>query len=239
VFEICGHITSFGTTLGGLAGELGASVDFAASPVAPVTRPVPPTMSMVSPIGWTVPPGIVIVGPPIRLERLSRGMVDPLGTLVRHTMPAVPFRMPIVPPHTSVKSLSDAVVGPVGAAVAVRIAPVHRAMSPVPPAIAVAPALDKLVHPANAFVGPTMPRVPMADAMVASATSPVQAHMSFVALHASFKRSAAPSVHVLAHPMRSPLPVRPPVGRRAGAMLIIAAERRPTTARPKGEGRVV
>jgi hypothetical protein len=85
-------------------------------------------------------------------------------------------------------------------------------MSPVPLAIAVATALDMLVHPANAFVEPTMPRVPMADAMVASATSPVRAHMSFVALHASFKRSAAPSVHVLAHPMRSPLP-RPAAGR--------------------------
>jgi hypothetical protein len=93
--------------------------------------------------------------------------VDQLGTLVRHTMSAVPFRMPIVPPHTSVKSLSDALVGTVGAAVAVHIAPVLRAMSPVPLAIAVAPALDTLVHPANAFVEPTMPRVPMADAMVA------------------------------------------------------------------------
>jgi hypothetical protein len=51
VFEICGHITSFGTTLGGLAGELGAPGDFAASPVAPSTSPVHPAMSMVSPIG--------------------------------------------------------------------------------------------------------------------------------------------------------------------------------------------
>jgi hypothetical protein len=186
-----------------------------------------------------VPPRIVIVGPPIAFERLSTAMVGQLGTLAGNTMSAVPFRMPIVPPHTSVKSLSDALVGTVGAAVGVRIAPVLRAMSPVPLAIAVATALNTLVHPANAFVEPTMPRAPMADAMVASAMSPVQAHMSFVALHASFKRSAAPSVHVLAHPMRSPLPVRPPVGRRAGAMLIIAAERRPTTARPKGEGRVV
>ena len=159
-----------------------------------------------------VPPGIVIVGPPIRLERLSRGMVDPLGTLVLHTMPAVPFRMPIVLPHTSVKSLSDALVGTVGAAVAVRIAAVLRAMSPVSLAIAVVTALDTLVHPAKAFVESTMKRVPMADAMVASAMSPVHAHMSFVAPHASFKRSAAPSVHVLAHPMRSPLP-RPAAGR--------------------------
>jgi hypothetical protein len=51
VFEICGHITSFGTTLGGLAGELGASVDFAASPVAPSTSAAHPPMSMVCPIG--------------------------------------------------------------------------------------------------------------------------------------------------------------------------------------------
>jgi hypothetical protein len=159
-----------------------------------------------------VPPGIVIVGPPIRLERVSRGIVDQLETLVRHTMSAVPLRMPIVPPHTSVKSLSDALVGTVGAAVAAQYRPVLHAMSPVPLAIALAPALETLVQPANACVEPTMPRVPMADAMVASATSPVHAHMSFVAPHASFKRSAAPSVHVLAHPMRSPLP-RPAAGR--------------------------
>ena len=139
-------------------------------------------------------------------------MVDQLETPVGHTMSAVPFRMPIVPPHTTVKSLSDALVGTVGAAAAVRIAPVLLAMSPVPLAIAVATALETLVHLANTFVEPTMPRVPIADAMVASATSPVHAHMSFVAPHASFKRSAAPPVHVLAHPMRSPLP-RPAAGR--------------------------
>jgi hypothetical protein len=75
-----------------------------------------------------VPPGIVIVGPSIAVERFSRAMVDQLGTLVPHTMSAVPFRVPIAPPHTAVKSLSDAVVGTVGAAVAVRIAPVLRAM---------------------------------------------------------------------------------------------------------------
>jgi hypothetical protein len=139
-------------------------------------------------------------------------MAGELGTLVGHAVSAVPLRMPIASLGTSVKSLSDAVVGTVGAAVAVRITPVLRAMSPVPLAVAVAPALGTLVHPANAFDVPTMPRVPMADAMVASATSPVNAYMSFVAPHASFKQSAAPSVHVLAHPMRSPLP-RPAAGR--------------------------
>jgi hypothetical protein len=51
VFENCGHIASFVTALGELAGELGASIDFAASPVAPPTPPVTSTMSMVSPIG--------------------------------------------------------------------------------------------------------------------------------------------------------------------------------------------
>lgn len=51
VFENCGHITFFVTALGEIAGELGASVDFAASPVAPPTPPVLPTMSMVPPIG--------------------------------------------------------------------------------------------------------------------------------------------------------------------------------------------
>jgi alcohol dehydrogenase class IV len=59
-------------------------------------------------------------------------------------------------------------------------------MSPVPLAIAVATALDTLVHQANAFVEPTMPRVPMADPMVASATSPVHAHMSSVARGTGF-----------------------------------------------------
>jgi hypothetical protein len=174
-----------------------------------------------------VPQRIVIVGPPIAVERLSRAMVGQLGTLVRHTMSAVPFRMPIVPPHTSVKSLSDALVGTVGAAAAVRIAAVLRAMSPVPLAIAVATALDALVHPANAFVEPTMQRVPMADAMVASATSPVHAQMSFVALHASFNgrlRHRCTSWHTRCVP---PSPVRPPVGRRAGAMLIICRRAAP------------
>jgi hypothetical protein len=51
VLEICGHISSFVAALGELAGELGALVDFAASPVAPSTPPVQPTMSMVSLIG--------------------------------------------------------------------------------------------------------------------------------------------------------------------------------------------
>jgi hypothetical protein len=166
-------------------------------------------------------------------------MAGELGTLVGHAVSAVPLRMPIASLGTSVKSLSDAVVGTVGAAVAVRITPVLRAMSPVPLAVAVAPALGTLVHPANAFDVPTMPRVPMADAMVASATSPVNAYMSFVAPHASFNgrlRHRCTSWHTRCVP---PSPVRPPVGRRAGAMFIIAAERRPTTARPKGEGRVL
>ena len=159
-----------------------------------------------------MPLAIVIVGPPIKRARLSMTMVDQLGTLVQHTMSAVPFHMPIVPPHTSVKSLSHSLVGVVGAAVAVRIAPVLRAMSPVLLTIAVVPAIETLVHPANAFVEPTMPRVRMVDPMVASAMSPVHAHKSFVAPHAWFNRSAAPPVHVLAHPMHSPLP-RPAASR--------------------------
>jgi hypothetical protein len=86
---------------------------------------------------------------------------------------------------------------------------VLRTISAVPLAIALASALDSPVRPANAFVGPTMPPVPLADAMVALALSPVQVRISFVAHHVSSNGRLPPSVHVLAHPMRSPLP--PPI----------------------------
>jgi hypothetical protein len=48
-----------------------------------------------------------------------------------------------------------------------------------------------------------------------------------------------PPVHGLAQPMRSSSPSGGRVGRRAGVVRHIAAERCPTTARPKGDGRVV
>jgi hypothetical protein len=85
-------------------------------------------------------------------------------------------------------------------------------MSPVPLAIMVEASLDSPLRPANAFVGPTMPPVPIADAMVTLAMSPVHVHVPFVAPHASSNGQLRPSLHVLAHPMRSPLP-RPAAGR--------------------------
>jgi hypothetical protein len=239
LFSFCGHTTSFVAARDELASALGASVDIAASSAAPSTSPVHSTMSMVPPIGATVPPRIVIGVPPSAIERLSMWMVGQLGTPARHTTSAVPFRMPRVLPHDPVKSLSDTFVGTLDAAVPTLIAPGLRVISPVPLAITMAAALDSSVRSLDALVGPTMPPVPIADAMVAPAMSPVHGDMSSVGHHASSNRRLCPSVHALAHPMRSPSAVRPPVGRRAGAMLIIAAERRPTTARPKAEGRVV
>jgi hypothetical protein len=74
-------------------------------------------MSVVPPIGATVPPRIVIVGSPSPIVRLSMWMVAQLGTLVPHALWSVPFRPPIVPAHTSLKSLSDAFVGALDATV--------------------------------------------------------------------------------------------------------------------------
>jgi hypothetical protein len=123
VLSICGHSASFAPALDELAGARGASVDVAASPVAPSTSPVHPTMPVVRAIGATVPQWIVVVGPPIAVEHLSSWMVGQLGTPVPRTMSVAPFRIPIVPACAGLKLLQDAFAGELGAAVPTWIQP--------------------------------------------------------------------------------------------------------------------
>jgi hypothetical protein len=205
-----------------------AAVSSVTVPVSPVTL----SIARVVATDTSVPPRVPYVAA--------------LGTSVPLTLSSGPCGLSRVPNHVSCgvprlscNSFTNTCVGALGAAVPGALSQVLHPASSVPLTILSArPTTTRVAAPVPS-VRPSIASVRSTMSSVTVTISSVRVRASRVEILASQKWRVHSAVRSLAHPMRL-APVRSAAGRATcRSSRLIAAERRPITAWPKGEGSVV